>query len=497
MRVLVVDDNASAREILAAMTRGLGVEVDVVASGTEALDLLGAAEGKAPPYDLVLMDWKMPGMDGVETVCRMQRAGAPRVPAVIMVTAFGREEAMDAADRKGAAIGTVLAKPVTPLTLLEAIGEALGKGVATETRSRDAAGQASDAMQRLAGARVLLVEDNDMNQELATELLGQAGMQVVVAGNGQVALDILSREASPSSFDGILMDCQMPVMDGYTATREIRRNPAYRDVPIIAMTANVMAGDREKVLEAGMNDHVAKPLEVDKMFATLARWIVPKRAGDTTGSAGDAPPPPAVDGLPALPGVDVAAGLVVTMGNQKLYKRLLIMFRDNQATFAQQFAAALTDADPEAATRAAHTLKGTAGNIGAKALQAAAAKLEAACKAGLAAEIDSCVAATLAELSPVLAGLAAVRSDASAPAAASGRAVDTAKAGALLDRLDALLATNNTKAVDVAEELAGVVAGSPLAPIVAKVSAAISDYDYDTALHHAREARSALTGPSA
>ncbi|TXH87905.1 MAG: response regulator, partial [Rhodoferax sp.] len=166
----------------------------------------------------------------------------------------------------------VLTKPVTPSTLLEAIGDTLHKGVEITTRSEERAESHSEAMAALKGARVLLVEDNDMNQELALELLANAGVEATLAVNGQDALDKLA--ANPQ-YDGVLMDCQMPVMDGYTATREIRKNPRYKDLPILAMTANAMAGDREKVLDAGMNDHIAKPLNVNAMFTTMARWIRP------------------------------------------------------------------------------------------------------------------------------------------------------------------------------------------------------------------------------
>jgi CheY-like chemotaxis protein len=173
----------------------------------------------------------------------------------------------------------VLTKPVTPSTLLEAIGETLHKGVEITTRSEERQEHHSDAMASLQGARVLLVEDNDMNQELAMELLGNAGITVTLAVNGQEALDKIN--AQPLGFDGVLMDCQMPVMDGYAATREIRKNPAFKDLPILAMTANAMAGDREKVIDAGMNDHIAKPLNVAAMFATMAKWITPHASSST------------------------------------------------------------------------------------------------------------------------------------------------------------------------------------------------------------------------
>ena len=279
VRVLVVDDNASAREILSTMARTFGLEVDVARDGAEGLRLIEQSDKKQQPYDLVLMDWKMPVMDGVEATGQIGAQNLHKAPTVIMVTAFGREEAMASASERGVQIHNVLTKPVTPSTLLEAIGETLHKGVSITTRSEERAENHSEAVVSLKGARVLLVEDNDMNQELAMELLASAGIEVTLAVNGQDALDKISADAG---FDGVLMDCQMPVMDGYTATREIRKNPAFKDLPIIAMTANAMAGDREKVIEAGMNDHIAKPLNVGAMFSTIAKWIKPAQDAPET-----------------------------------------------------------------------------------------------------------------------------------------------------------------------------------------------------------------------
>jgi len=281
VRVLVVDDNASAREILSTMARSFGLEVDVARDGTEALRKVEEANHKGLPYDLALMDWKMPVLDGVETVRQMRRDPLGKTPTVIMVTAFGREEAMASAVERGVVLPTVLTKPVTPSTLLEAIGEVLGKGLEIVTRSEVRADGQQESMAQLNGARVLLAEDNDMNQELAMELLASAGIAVVLAVNGQETLDILAKD---SRFDAVLMDCQMPVMDGYTATRAIRANPAWKDIPVIAMTANAMVGDREKVLQAGMCDHIAKPLNVEAMFTTLARWIKPAQNATQSGA---------------------------------------------------------------------------------------------------------------------------------------------------------------------------------------------------------------------
>ncbi|MBF0214976.1 MAG: response regulator, partial [Magnetococcales bacterium] len=239
-----------------------------------------------------------------------------------------------------------------------------------------------EAVSRLRGTRVLLVEDNDMNQELATDLLGGVGMTVVVAANGREALDCLLVD---DRFDGVLMDCQMPVMDGYTATREIRKNPAWNHLPVIAMTANAMAGDRDKVIEAGMCDHIAKPLNVAEMFATLARWITPSGmvAPETTpapvsvpvvgGSGGGAEEIPR-----GIEGLDVESGLKRMVGKRGLYLSMLRKFVAGQQEAPELIRQALAAGDRETAERLAHTLKGTAGNIGAGVIQAGAARLERA-----------------------------------------------------------------------------------------------------------------------
>ena len=488
LRVLVVDDNASAREILSTMARNFGLEVDIAIDGQQALNLIEAAEKKTIPYDLVLMDWQMPVMNGVEAVQKLQEGHINQTPAVIMVTAYGREDALSAAERQGVILKSVLAKPVTPSTLLEAVGEALGKGVEVTGSSVRQQDTAHDAMKKLAGAKVLLVEDNEMNQELALELLRQAGIDVTLADNGQKALDILKETRD---FDGVLMDCQMPVMDGYTATREIRKNPDFAKLPIIAMTANAMVGDKEKVIECGMWDHISKPLNVNAMFSTMAQWIVPARPielsakvgvteGNPRGTGGTAD---AASDLPDLPGIDTRAGMATTMQNMKLYRKLLEKFRDSQADFAVQFGQARQDADPNAATRAAHTLKGTAGNIGAKAIQAAAAALEHACKENQSPEaIDDLLAKTLVELAPVIEGLKKVGGGGTAAEAESTADADPAKVTELLGKLKSLLEDSDSEAADVLEELLPLAKGTSLAQTLKQVAKELEGFDFDAAL---------------
>ncbi|MEY4592993.1 MAG: hypothetical protein RIR18_1888 [Pseudomonadota bacterium] len=484
LRVLVVDDNASAREILSTMAKTFGLEVDVAWDGMNALQLIREAENKDLHYDLILMDWKMPGMDGVETVRRLQEEYQGHTPAVIMVTAYGREEALSNAESQGVELHSVLTKPVTPSTLLEAIGESLGKGVVNETRAHEKADAYADTMKALAGARVLLVEDNDMNQELAVELLANAGMETVLANNGQEALDILDKD---DRFDGVLMDCQMPVMDGYTATREIRKNPAWRNLPIIAMTANAMAGDKEKVIDAGMWDHIAKPLNVGVMFATIAKWIKPALQAPSQNVPSATVNSGQQNDLTALPGIDLVAGLATCMGNEKLFKKLLGKFQQGQVNFAQQFGEALAGQDPNAPTRVAHTLKGTAGNIGAKDVQAAAAALEKACLAKAeASELERLMNSAQSLLVIVLSGIAdviGVPEGGTTPAVANQSHIDPKK----LDELRALLEDSDSSATDLLDEISESLTGTPLASQLKKVANAMAGYDFDAALEALNE----------
>jgi len=299
-----------------------------------------------------------------------------------MATAFSREEVRQRLAERQVRVGALLTKPVTPSALLDACATALGHTPLVATRSARRAGALVDHRAAVAGARILLVEDNAFNQELAVDLLSRAGVAVSVASDGQQALDVLARER----FDAVLMDCQMPVMDGYAATRALRLQPSLRTLPVIAMTANAMVGDREAVLAAGMNDHIAKPIVVDEMFATLARWVKP---APPVATRDDGPRP---DTLFELNGVDTLCGLTNTGGDDEFYRRMLGLFRDSEADFVQRFDAARAAGDIETAMRAVHDLKSEAGTLGMHGVQHAAAALERVCMEGAGdAEVDGMV----------------------------------------------------------------------------------------------------------
>ena len=372
-RALLLESNATVRDILNKQLLSLQLQISTPPNGTEAIsELLRAAEAGAP-YGLLLIGWK-PGSQEAETCLAQLAQRLPgQAPAVIVITSFGREGFVSLARQHDLAYHCIINQPITSSLLLESIGNVLGKGDLVERRPLRDVKQQQQARAQLAGARLLLVEDNDMNRELAVELLGNAHIDLVCAEHGAEALAILERD---QAFDGILMDCQMPVMDGYTATGLIRANPRWAHLPIIAMTANALAGDKEKVLAAGMNDHIAKPLNVEQMFVTLAHWIKPSRQrGDVQLSANRN----IHEALPELPMLDQKAGLARMQGDQHLYRKMLLRFAQSQSSFVEQFGAAIAGHDFATAQRLAHTLKGTAGTIGATDLQLASQALEEAC----------------------------------------------------------------------------------------------------------------------
>ena len=364
LRVLVVDDNAAARDIMVGLVRSFGLQVDVARSGQEALERVQSEHARGQAHDVVLMDWKMPGMDGIEAARRLRQPPPAKAPAIIMVTAYGREEALEQAGRDGALVHSVLTKPVTASTLLEAIGDVLGKNAGGDSRREQRVSAGAQAAAQLRGLRVLLAEDNEMNQDLAMELLGDAGIDVVLANNGQEVLDLLARDPD---VDGVLMDCQMPVMDGYTATQALRRMAQFERLPIVAMTANAMAGDRDKVIAAGMWDHIAKPINVDEMFITMARWMKPSAARAAAASRGDAraDSPALPEALRQLRTLDAAEGVRRIGGRAASYRKQLRRFHEHYADAVSTLSRTQADRGTTAAAEYCHSIKGVAGNIGA------------------------------------------------------------------------------------------------------------------------------------
>jgi signal transduction histidine kinase/CheY-like chemotaxis protein len=404
VQVLIVDDNECARELLREMTASLGMRPSAVGDGEAGLRAVIDADRRDEPCDLLLLDWRMPGMDGVEFVQRLAASDLRHpLPTVLMLTAYSRDEVLRRLELDRLEVSSTLSKPVTPSTLLDSCMEALGRPRPRHSRGARREEALNSQLAGLAGARILLVEDNVFNQELAQDLLSRADLEVRVAADGREALRMLSDEA----FDGVLMDCQMPVMDGFEATRALRQDPRWEQLPVIAMTANAMVGDREKVIAAGMNDHIAKPINVDQMFAVLSRWVRPRQEVSAVSSFPSSAPAPAPS-LDSLPGIDSRAALQALGGDERIYRRLLGRFLDTQAGFPQKFLATCAGSDPEAAHRMAHDLKGVAATAGAFELAKAASALEGACGDHRpAAEIEALTEAVAQQMTPVMEGLRA------------------------------------------------------------------------------------------
>jgi CheY-like chemotaxis protein len=390
LKALVVDDNVTSREILKDMLESFTFKVTMAASGREGITELENADTDHP-YELVVMDWKMPGMDGVEASRRIKNhSDLGKMPAIILVTAYGREQVMQQAEQVG--IDGFLLKPVSPSLLFDATMQAFGKDVAEASRIGRKDQKAADALKQIKGAHVLLVEDNEINQQVAKEILVGAGLNVSLAGNGQEAIEAIQE----NEYDAVLMDVQMPVMDGYTATKAIRkwesgmRNKAADPIPIIAMTAHAMAGDEDKSLQAGMNGHVTKPIDPGQLFGTLQKWIQPgkKRVKSEPPEvsaaviAADASEPDPDKFPSALPGFDLQDGLKRLQWNEKLYRKLLLDFDAKYAGAAGDIRQALDAENFAQAHSLVHNLKGLAGNLAAVDLQAAAIEMEKQVKGG-------------------------------------------------------------------------------------------------------------------
>lgn len=475
-KILVVEDNACARHILFEMIKSLNLSCETAINGKEALALVCEADKQGKPFDIVLMDWKMPIMDGITSTQQITERLKGSAPKIILITGFGREQVLSAHSED--LFECILTKPVTSSTVLDSIHRSQGLSV---VRSRVEQENSSFilAKNKLQGTSILLVEDNDINQELAVELLESNGMNVTVAENGQIALDILSKQ----DFDGVLMDCQMPVMDGYEATQAIRKQAKYQDLPILAMTANAMAGDKEKVIASGMNDHIAKPINLKVMIKIMANWIQTNHLSQATVIEEQIATDTQSNIFDCLTGINTKIGLNITQGNIELYSRLLEKFYRGQHGFVEQFEQAKSSEDKSASERLAHTLRGVAGNIGATAIVASAAALESACeKKADNSALNLLLKNVDEQLQPVLAGLhnfiiTKEQSEIKADLAAVSRP-DSEK----LQLLRAMIFDNDTEASDLLIDLTALNYPVSYTVLLTRIDVLISAYDFDGAL---------------
>jgi signal transduction histidine kinase/DNA-binding response OmpR family regulator/HPt (histidine-containing phosphotransfer) domain-containing protein len=473
-RVLIIDDNPQARAVLSSMLTSMTFVVHEAPSGLEGIEMVRHAAEISEPYEIAFVDWQMPGIDGIETGKRIR--ALPNLalpPQLVMVTAYGREEVLKQAEEN--AFANVLIKPVTPSMLFDSAIEVLGTD---QEKVYDVQPVPTLELSRLHGARVLLAEDNELNQEVALGLLKDANLAIDVADNGQVAVQMVGSR----DYDLVLMDMQMPIMDGLSATKVIRSNPQLSNLPIIAMTANVMAADREKCIEAGMNGHVAKPIDPAELFATLLRWIKPR---DGKRPAPPAAPPAANLSTPLperleIPGVDTQSALRRTGGNRKRYESLLRKFAEPNAGGVQDIRSALATGDIEAAARAAHSLKGAAANLGATALADVAAKAETAINLGQG--VEETLRALAVSFDTVLAAIrSALPAELVAPAATAASA-DPSTVREPLTGLAKLLKNDDGDATDFILDARPVLSKVLTEVEINTLSEQVGNFDFEAAL---------------
>jgi len=478
-RVLIIDDNPQARAVLSSMLTSMTFLVQEAPTGLEGIEMVRRAAENGEPYEIAFVDWQMPGIDGIETGKRIRALPNLKVrPQLVMVTAYGREEVLKQAEEN--AFANILIKPVTSSMLFDSAIEVLS---VDHEKVYEAQAGPSRELSRLRGARVLLVEDNELNREVALGLLTDAELSIDVAENGQIAVQMVNRD----EYDLVLMDMQMPVMDGIAATRAIRSSPEFRALPIIAMTANVMANDIEQCVAAGMNDHVAKPIDPDALFAALLRWIKPR--GGESPAIESAPPlsnPTAAaqasdSNTLEIEGIDTRSALRRAGGNRKRYEALLRKFAELFAGGVEEIRAALGAGDTSTAARAAHSLKGAAANLGAGALADFAAKAETAIATSQG--VQEALHSLAVSYEAVATAISSALPSEPFVAAADATPADLATVVAPLTRLKILLKNDDGDAADYILEVRPSLSKVLTEAEINTLTGLVGNFDFEAALH--------------
>ncbi|MBS7700577.1 MULTISPECIES: response regulator [unclassified Chelatococcus] len=478
MRVLAADDNPAARQIIQEIFRDWKMPIDLVATGAEVIGALETASRAGRPYDLILLDWKMPGMSGVETIRAMRADKAlPALPVTMMISAYGTEEFM--AEMKAADVAAFLTKPIDPRALLGTIVDLFPEGEAPASATSEPSGAPMVAMPAR-GSRVLLVEDNEINSEIATALLTDAGLIVDWAENGRIACEKIA--ANGADYATVLMDVQMPEMDGIEATKAIRQKWAADDLPIIAMTAHAYEEERQRCLAAGMNDHIAKPVDPVNLVRVLDRWLKTER-GPAHMERPQAAKGLANDELPAeLPPFGLAEALKRVNGKAGLLRKLIVHFGESYAEAGSQLRAMADAGQAEEARRYAHTLKGVAGSLELPTVQAKAAEIERRLAAGNMKGIADLYEGLQHEIAPAIAAARQLAPASTTATAPLPRPVNEEDVAAAKSALRAQIERRSLKARSSFDVLANALGLPPEASHTHPIREALNRLDYDRAL---------------
>ncbi len=480
IKALIVEDNELARSVLMRILSELNITAQTVTDGVEAVQLFSSPAEQAP-FNLIIIDWAMPNMDGLSAlheINNLVKQHGWQQPKAIMTTMYDRQEVYQ--HPHSSHIDIFLDKPLIAKTVCQAIKLALENDTCEQVIGVEIPDQLYLSAQRVAGANILLVEDNEINRELMINLLANYEISTTIAHHGAEALAALHN----AEFDGVLMDCHMPVMDGYQATRKIRQQAKYSQLPIIAITASAMAGDKEKVLQAGMNDHVAKPINASQLFETMAKWITPAQPKALTLKKPQAQSPglQQTNNTIAAP-IDVQKGLEISLGSTELYHDLLGRFLRNETDFANVFKQHLANNDHQTGKLAAHSLRGSAANIGANTLANIAKQLELACDKNF----DQATTAPL--LSAINNAMEEVKIHIQSMNLPNKASVETHldedfDIASECAQLKELLANSDTEAIDQAQQLKAGLENAFSVEQTEPLFTALEQYDFDAALEH-------------
>lgn len=485
MRVLVVDDNLLFQKVVQSCLENFSLDPATASTGEEAIAEIMNAQTEGRPFELIFMDWELPGVDGIMTLKHIREMKTiVKKPKVILMTGFGMEDVIKKAEESG--FNAFLIKPVTESVLMDTIMEVFSEKPEKRKQYMHNAVDLPEGFDVIKGSHILLVEDNEINQDVGKNILKSERFRVTVADNGKKAVE----KIKSSKFDAVLMDIQMPEMDGYEAARVIRKDNRFDSLPIIAMTAEAMGGVREKVIEAGMNDYITKPIDPRELFLILFRWIKPgngKTSGVKKHKAGNG----SISGaeLPdSLSGMDVRSGLARMGNSSKNYIGLLVKFSENEANIINDIRKSLKADDMETVAHLVHNLKGVSGNIGATELQSSAIELESAIKGGNAEDVQRLMEKTNDAFNKLLSTISLIRSHQKTGASekkklkTAKKDIDFKKVDVILEKLKKSIRSYDAGSIDEFALLKKSFSGSDLQEKLTGIEKPLNRYDFQESL---------------